>query len=88
MTAREHIVSMRFDEHEKAQLQRLADRDGITMSEAIRRLVWQALSPPLPRGESKGCTTRLIEDSGGWLSQEGIVWANGVPGGSLTVAVR
>lgn len=83
--AREHVVSMRFDEKERAQLQALADRDGITMSEAIRRMVRQTLSPPLPNGNSVGSAVRLVEHSGGWMSSEGIVWANGTPGGSLTV---
>lgn len=79
---RTEIVSVRLTPVERVLLDKMG---GPT--EVLRRAIQAGRSLPSPSGETKGCAVRLIEHSGGWLSQEGIVWANGVPGGSLTVCL-
>jgi hypothetical protein len=67
---RDHIVSIRLTDAERARLLRLG-----RPTDVIRRLITEAFSLPLPRGESVGYTPPKV------------IWYDGTTGGMWPEAV-
>lgn len=78
---REHIVSLRLTEQERAALQRRAD--GSTVSEVIRAIIRRELSLPLPEGVTIGTPIRFVPTPDGTIT-EGFIWPGGLGGQTVT----
>lgn len=81
---RQAVVSIRLSDDEQDRLRKIADQQGMTVSDVVRGYVNQEMAGPLPRGESIGAHRQA-----GPTGLGGLQWSTGegaqVDGQTITV---